>query len=231
MAGGTGQSPRPRGGGTIGVISGDLARYSDFSIALMHLQKPPDWKLAWSKGMDVVGNMNRLRRNFVGDFLFVLGDDHVFAGDLLLRLLSHQVDVVVPLCLKRTPPYDPVVYFHENDKGEHIGYTDLPEDELTPIYACGSAGMLIHRRVFDAIPEPVFETDGRGMNEDLVLCRKIREAGFQIWCDPGAPLGHIGVVGIWPKFDNGEWKIALALDADREILLRRFVKRDEPVAA
>jgi hypothetical protein len=215
-------------GGTIGVLSSDLARYADFSVALMHQHTPPETKLIWTKGADVVGNMNRMVAGMEGDWLWILGDDHVFAPGLLLGLLGRNVDVVVPLCLKRTPPYDPVVYSHQNDLGEYVAYTGLPEHGLVRVHAAGSAGMLVRRRVLDAIDDPVFESHG-GLNEDFTFCAKIRDAGFQILCDADAWLGHIGLVSIWPNWQDGEWQIQLDLGNGEMMPLRRFLR--EPVAA
>jgi hypothetical protein len=211
------------------VLSSELARYADFSVALMHLHKPEGATLAWSTGSDIVGSMNTLCRAARGDWLWILGDDHVFAPGLLLQLLAHEVDVVVPLCLKRAPPYDAVVYSHQNEDGLYVGDNDLPEHGLTEVHAAGSAGMLLSRRVLDTLEDPIFETDGGGMNEDLVLCRKLRAAGFQIWCDVDARLGHIGLVSVWPQHVDGEWKIALNLGNGETLTLNRYVR--EEVAA
>jgi len=211
--------------GTIGILSGDLSRYADFSIALMHQQTPVGTKLIWTKGVDVVGNMNQMVRGMHGDWLWILGDDHVFDPDLLVRLLHRNVDVVVPLCLKRSPPYDPVVYSHQNDRGEYVGYHDLPSSGLVEVHAAGSAGMLVRRTVLDALEDPVFESHG-GLNEDLTFCAKLRAAGFRIWCDTDAHLGHIGQVDVWPVFKDGEWQINLHLGNGTWMPMRRILKQE-----
>ena len=153
-----------------------------------------------------------------------MGTDHVMDFDLLQRLLSHDVDVVVPLCLKRSPPYDPVVYSHQNEQGEYVGYYDLPEHGLVEVHAAGSAGMLIRRRVLDAFEDPVFESHG-GLNEDLSFCAKVREGGFQIYCDVDARLGHISEISVWPELrDDGEWGISLHLGNGQKMPVKRLVK-------
>lgn len=216
--------------GTIGVLSSDLSRYADFSVALLHQQTPPGAKLIWTKGADVVGNMNRMVAGMEGDWLWILGDDHVFAPGLLLSLLKRDVDVIVPLCLKRTPPYDPVVYAEQNEDGDYVAFVDLPEHGLVPIHAAGSAGMLVKRHVIEAIGGPVFESHG-GLNEDLTFCAKVRAAGFQIWCDVDAFLGHIGLVSIWPKYRDGEWQVDLDLGNGTMMPVRRFLKPEFAGAA
>ena len=219
--------------GTIGVLSSDLARYADFSVALMHCQTPPGSKLIWTKGADVVGNMNRMYRGMEGDWLWIMGDDHVFDSDLLLRLLEHDVDVVVPHCLKRMPPYDPVVYSGEagEDHAGHpvyVGNTDMPKAGLVPVHACGSAGMLVRRHVFEALeklPGEMFRSHG-GLNEDLTFCADLREAGFQIYCDPSALLGHIALVSVWPEFRDGAWQIQLDLGNGVMMPVQRYLREE-----
>lgn len=217
--GGAGAGISAVSGGMIGVISSELTRYADFSIALLHLAKPVGTQLAWAKGVDVAGNCNRLCRLDI-DWLWLLGDDHVFDPDLLLRLLAHDVDVVVPLCLKRQAPYDPVVYSGEDDHGSHV-VADMPESGLVEIHAAGSAGMLIRRHVLEAIPQPVFEAFG-AQNEDLNFCRKVREAGFKLWCDLDAPLGHIGLVRVWPHHTEAGWGVNLDLGNEQHVALQRL---------
>ncbi len=210
-------------GGTIGVMSGELV-HADFALALMHHHTPAGSKLIWTKGVDIVGNMNSMVRGMEGDWLWVLGTDHTMDFDLLPRLIAHNVDVVVPVCLKRSPPYDPVVYSHQNEMGEYVGYTDLPTSGLVEVHAAGSAGMLIRRHVLDALADPVFESHG-GLNEDLTFCAKVRDAGFGIFCDTEAWLGHITAGEAWPSLTkNGEWQIDLRLGNGVRMPLRRTLK-------
>jgi hypothetical protein len=153
--------------------------------------------------MIVAGNCNTIIRNMAGEWVWIIGDDHVFDPDILMRLLSHEVDVVVPLCFTRRPPYVPVVYSGQNEQGHYIVNHDLPEHGLVEIHAAGSAGMLVRKHVLDALEDPWFRPspDAQGMNEDLYFCEKVREAGFSIFCDVDTPLGHIAVpVIIWPQY-------------------------------
>ena len=42
--------------------------------------------------------------------LFIVEDDSMFAPDVVMRLLSHDKDVVTGLCLQRNPPFRPYIY-------------------------------------------------------------------------------------------------------------------------
>lgn len=212
-------SPR---GGMIGVVSGSRTTYADFAISLLHVLKPAGCRLAWAQSVDVAGNFNRLCREDI-DWLWILGDDHIFDPDLLHRLLAHGKDVIVPLCLKRTAPYEPVVFEDEPEPGSYR-IAELPASGTFPVYAAGSAGMLVQRRVLDAIPHPRFEAFG-AQNEDLNFCRKVREAGFEIWCDVDARLGHIGNIEVWPTLGPTGWGVELDIGGGQHIQL---VREPEP---
>lgn len=213
------------GAGTIGVVTGELSRYADFTAALTILGKPDGTRLIMTKSLNVVTNCNQICRKYQGDWVWIIGDDHVFDPDILLRLLSHDVDVVVPLCLKRVPPFDPVVYEGQTADGHYYCSPDLPENELTEIFAAGSAGMLIRAHVLDHVADPWFE----GPAEDLNFCAKVRDAGFRIWCDTGTLLGHMHPYTIWPAYRDGSWHANAVLAPNVVLPLQRVLR--EPVAA
>ena len=218
--------------GTIGVLGGELW-HADFAMALLHHQTPPDSKLIATKSVDIVGNMNTIVRGMHGEWLWILGTDHVMDFDLCRKLLDElarpEVDIVVPVCLKRSPPYDPVIYSHQNEKDEYVGYTDLPQSGLHEIWAAGSAGMMVKRWVLEAIGAtdgPWFRNDDKGLNEDLTFCADARAVGARLWVRADALLGHIGQVSVWPAFRDGECAIDLHLGNGQVMPVRRFVRDD-----
>ena len=233
----TGQAPQLREApkrtvkpGTVGVISGDLSRYSLFSMCLLGLLSYSGELVShfdWLTGSNITGNCNELAKRMQGDWLWMIGDDHAFESNLLERLVLHDVDVVAPLCLQRASPFPQVVYEGEEEDaavvGTHVLHTNLPQDGLLEVYAVGGAGMLIKRHVLEAIGEPYFETFGK-QNEDLEFCRKIRNAGFKIHCDTGALLGHIANMVVWPHWlgDDDRWGIRLGVGDNQDIYVKRF---------
>lgn len=215
--------------GTIGIISSDLARFSDFSTCLLSLIRPTTERIVWVRGMDVCGNLNRIIKDMRGDHLFLLGDDHTFEPGILVKLLEHlerpEVDAVVPLVMKKQAPFEPVVYsssvVNPDDGLTYYQHAELPEHGLIQLHAAGSAGMLIKREVLKDILQhdpPVFMTTDGMQNEDLHLCRKIRERrerlgleGSGIWCDVDTRMGHIGVFAIYP-FWQGDGRYGTIMD-------------------
>jgi hypothetical protein len=194
--------------GTVGLVSQPLARYTDFWLSFQALVRPASTKFVFRQGMDVTGNYNGLVEDMSGDWLWIMGDDHTFAPDILLNLLAHDVDVVVPLCLKKDAPFDPVVYEGQEEREDGLIYhhvARLPESGMVEVHAAGSAGMLIRKHVLDAIDRPVFVTEKGMQNEDLVFCRRVREAGFRIFCDVDQRMGHISPKTVYPMWQGNRY--------------------------
>lgn len=211
--------------GTIGVVSADFTRYADFAVSLATTEVPNATYLHWARGSDLIGNLNQCVDYMRGDWLWVLGDDHTWVPQVLLRLLDSDADVVVPLVSKRGAPFSPVIYSAVLPDGNRkvINWFDLPADPgLVEVEAAGTAGMLIRRHVLEKLPTPIFEA-GRikpnELGEDLWLCKKIREAGFHIYADTRVWLGHF-ITGIaLPYFENGKWGVDLDLGHDVHVRL------------
>jgi hypothetical protein len=88
----------------------------------------------------------------------------------------------------------------------------LPEqdtDGLVELTAGGSAGMLIHRSVLEAVDWPWFEYGF--VSEDLMFCDKARKAGFPIYCDLSTRLGHISHAIVEPVVHEGEWAVGVRI--------------------
>lgn len=204
--------------GTIGVIAQDTARFSMFGASVSTIQAPFGSHCQWVLGNDITDNCNRLIRhgqesgvNFSGEWLWLLGDDHAFPPYTLNNLLAHDVDIVVPLCLTRLPPFEPVIFSDWNDEDhgvrDRVRLDDYPDGGLIEIHSAGTAGMLIRKHVFEQMEEPWFQKypeKGSFLAEDLYFCDKAREAGFTIYADLDTKFGHITSAIVWPqKLDEG----------------------------
>lgn len=216
--------------GTIGVLTAERGTYAQFwnDIQRAHLRmliEHPRWTMDIRQGVDICGQLNLMIRDLQGDWLWIMGDDHAIDAELLPRLLSHNVDVVVPHCVRRNPPWQPVVNESEDEDGWQVAAV-LPEEGLTEVWSAGSAGMLIKRHVLEAIEDPWFTPapNAIGLNEDINFCRKVREAGFKIYCDPAALLGHISHYTVYPRWDEGtgRWEIEHVYDVHTRTPFRRI---------
>ncbi len=199
----------------MGVIAQDTARFSLFPASLSSLDVPAGTRIKWIIGHNIAASMNDLvdaMYDNEAEWLFILGDDHVFSPPLLKKLLAHDKDIVVPLCLTRLPPYRPVIFsgWHET-KPTHrwrVDLNDHPEGGLIPIHSAGTAGMLVRRNVFDTLEKPWFEVGAITsvhVGEDVHFCDKARDAGFELWADLDAPLGHCTTATVWPVRQEFGW--------------------------
>jgi len=197
--------------GTVVIVTGTLTRYPEWTQSVMQCQYPIKIEVSWGKGFNLAANLNRAIANGIGDWFWLMGDDHVFAPDLLMRLLAHNLDIVAPVCCLRSPPFSPIVY--RSEAADHAfelwPASELPAHGVHPVVACSTAGMVIHRRVFNALTPPYFEvgqirTDESG--EDLWFCHKLAQVGLTPYVDFDLRIGHETPMVVWPaKNAAGQW--------------------------
>lgn len=204
-------------GGIVGVIANDAARFSQFTACILQLDRPDGTEVRMLIGGDWCGARNELAQEVVDgghDWLWFMDDDHVFAPELLERLLSHELPLVTPVCLTRQRPFRPV-QFTERRPGDAKQYLPIPLDVmertggLVELEAGGTAGMLIRREVLEAIPPPWFEYADR--SEDIIFCEKAKAAGFKLMCDLSCRIGHITVAVLEPAVIGGRWAIGMTV--------------------
>jgi len=99
-----------------------------------------------------------------------------------------------------------------------LDLTKLPGKGLLKIWATGGAGLLVKSEVFRAISdEPDWFEYGRvkdrdwHASEDFIFCEKVNEAGFDIFLDLEAQLGHLAPCAIWPSWVDQEWAVGFSV--------------------
>lgn len=201
------KQPQPVGPGTIVFTGDESARFTRSAICgqgVIVQGMPPGTTVRWKLGSDITEARNETCAEIIGDWIWFMDDDHAYASDLLLRLLQRNVDIVGPLCLRRIQPFLPTAAVD----GDYMDITRYGPEELVEVEHTGSSGMLIRRRVIEAMEAPWFEMDheddGRPVSEDVYFCRKARAAGFDIHVDMGARLGHMTAATVWPFHDESE---------------------------
>ena len=130
------------------------------------------------------------------DYLFAVDSDMSFPPDTLTRLLSHDVDLVSGIYMKKR--LDPVEFeiYRKDTQGTLKSFSPLG-NQLFEIDACGFGCVLIKTSVFSRIDNPYFfntsyDTNVLSLSEDLFFCKKLRYAGIKMWADPMVVCGHIG---------------------------------------
>jgi hypothetical protein len=227
--------------GTVGVPCNDAARYSFFAASLTSMIVPKNTGIRWAIGSDRIRGRNRIVTESLevgSEWLLFLDDDQSFPSGLLMRLLSHDQPVVASLYLQRMFPFKPVAFSDRNDDDNTyvpLFLHDYPVDQgLVPVRAAGTGGMLIRSEVFHKLVVEgicdygVWFKDGEA-SEDLMFCEKVHEAGFPIYVDLQAKMGHCSTSVIWPSSVDEEWCIGAQVSAD---YMARFpiATRDEEAA-
>lgn len=189
-------------------------------------------QIRWSVGTDLANSRNRLVDGALevgAEWVFFIDDDNVFDGEILMRLLSHEQPIVASLYLNRVAPFNPIAY-NRKDVDEHgnpvwfpITMGRAPREGLVDIVAAGSSGMLVRSEVFHAIGSPYFEKTGFG-SEDITFCERAAAAGFPLYLDLGATMGHMGTIGVWPHWEEGEegegaWSTQMVLSDKSSFLI------------
>lgn len=118
------------------------------------------------------------------DYLLFVDDDMVFPEDTLEKLLAHDKHIVGVNSHSRVLPLKTTV---KGDLGE----------TLSSVEVVGTGILLVKTDVFKKISQPHFQfgvTDfgWTFMGEDAWFCKKAKECGFGIWCDPTIEVKHIG---------------------------------------
>jgi GT2 family glycosyltransferase len=176
----------------VGVPCGDFVK-SKTAFSLLHLIGPSAYTM--QTGSDLADNRNRIvaqtlnEENNFSHLLFI-DSDMVFTPDLLQRMLKHDFDILgIPCNKRRLPLENNVQPLNPDDK-------DMPST-LFEAASVGTGVMLIKTRVFKKLPAPWFEfsydEEGKRVGEDVSFCRKAREQGFRIYCDPTISVQHLGL--------------------------------------
>lgn len=207
--------------GTIALATQEIGRFMLFSVCLSSTRQPTGSNLSIRASASVTENFNSILKDDLreeDEWVWILGDDHAWDANCLMNLLhimdeTPEADIMVPLVVKRNPPWF-VVVFKKGGVREEDGmqgwipydWSEIPEHGTFEIDAAGSAGMVIRRSVIDAMGYPWFESSGGVyLNEDVHFCVKSKELGFRIFATADVAMGHIGVFNVHPMYKDGRW--------------------------
>lgn len=166
--------------------------------------------LVAEEGYTVAENRNYIAVQAINnksDYLFMVDDDMTFPSDTLDKLIANNKDICGVAYHSRGSnakvkivPENKIMAIAEVSQGKYIDLekeTDPKYKELFECYATGTGIILIKTNIFKNIKRPWFEfewheTGQCKQGEDWVFCRKAKEAGYKIYCDPTIKVGHIG---------------------------------------
>lgn len=203
------------------MVTGELARYADTLCDLEALCVPLNTGLTWARGVLISDLLNKSLAALYTrpdlEWAWIMGDDHRFPSDILIRLLDRDVDCIIPACVHRQPPfYSNVMKLLDDGSKQFKVMQEFPTSGLYRLEGgetCGDAGILVRKHVLDAIPRPWYDTrrSGAYASDDTAFTSRVREAGFDIHVDCDARMGHITPMTTTPIIKDGRW--ALRLDA------------------
>lgn len=121
------------------------------------------------------------------DYVLWIDSDMVIPADALTRLLNDDKDMAAGFYHKRQLPAAPVVYIDGKPVDDRHA---IPED----IFECDAVGFgcvltkvsLLAEMVKCGLFHPAF-----GEGEDISFCRRVKENGYKIYCDPNVKCGHL----------------------------------------
>lgn len=139
------------------------------------------------------------------EFIWMLDDDHIIgfdAGnepsiqyDILRALLARmetkpKAGVIGALYWQRGGDYLPVIMDEHPDGKPFFMHPAEVANGMQRVKVTGGGCMLIRSSVFDKIPEPWFAPEHE-YGTDIQLCKQVRAAGFEVWCDTSIEIGHL----------------------------------------
>lgn len=213
-----------------------------FMVSMAGTRQPENTHLSVMASASVTENLNAVIRQLrdEDEWVWVLGDDHTWLSGCLMTLLetmddNPEIDILVPLVVKRNPPWHLVVFheagIYEDGMPRWQPYTweEIPETGPFEIDAAGSAGMLVRREVLDTMGDPWFENSGNViLNEDVMFCKKARDLGFRVFATADATMGHLGIFNVRPLRRDGRWGALTEFSSPEEQYRHLFMPDIEP---
>jgi GT2 family glycosyltransferase len=175
-------------------------------------------------------------------WLFWIDADMGFEADALDRLLAAADPVERPVvgglcfawkeiqpdgmsgyhCVSRPTIFDWVE--HPDGHKRFTGVVDYPRNELVQCAGTGTAFLLVHRSVIEAVGANVEEqgrwfdrikgSDGSKLGEDISFCVRVTAAGFPIHVHTGIRTNHLKEAWISESVFDSERVVAAALNVD-----------------
>ena len=199
--------------GIINVMESFSCAYRESFVCLGLLNKPPETDLLRQQGVGITNLLNQGVRYMLHydtvQWLWMVHDNCVYPETILMNLLEHDVDIVVPYCLSGVYPHLPLFfnksdYSVAHDVAEQSGLVET--DQVLATYS----GMLVKRHVFETLDDPWFingVTKQGCLGGDLYFCEQALAHGFKIHIDFNNPIGSIMNYSVWAeRHSDGAWR-------------------------
>lgn len=185
-----------------GTLSNFIALCAARRLALPY--NPPSRQSEFGRNSIIKDFLAQKERGIHTHLLFIDADSCPADHTALERLLAHDKDVicgVTPLWLDNGPVPDLRWNVQTDDSGANLQIGELPQS-LFKVKRVGGSTILVKRKVLEALRPPyqmpAFNNEYTAftLGEDYYFCDRIREAGFDIWCDPTIMSHHWHTIDI-----------------------------------
>lgn len=118
------------------------------------------------------------------DYLMWLDSDMHFPRNTVNRLLEHDKDIVAATYSTRVKPQRSIAFIDQYDYDKRL----IAKTGLHKIYAVGMGCMLVHKNVFNTLPQPWFNhmwnADTENFSgEDIYFCNSAKDHGIDVFVD------------------------------------------------
>lgn len=132
------------------------------------------------------------------DYILWVDSDMILPKNTLLRLLSHNKDIVSGVYSYKVINGENAVVKRysktDEDTYEDVSLKEIRETkELMLVDGIGFGCVLTKVDIFNKIKHPWFRYE-KDLGEDIFFCRKAQETGIEIFVDPTVKAGHVGQV-------------------------------------
>ena len=184
--------------------------HADFVVSLSKLQSELSRRHVAYDVEIIAGTLvyyarNRLANKAINEHythVLWLDSDMVFNEQVVDDLMEVGKDMVCGAFVSRRPPYGPCVYTSiEKNKVAKVKDWGLKPFRVD---GCGFATVLTSVDLLQAVTQKFgtcFQpTDYYG--EDLAFCWRVKQLGYEIWCEPTVRVGHIAHVPVYAGQEN-----------------------------
>lgn len=164
------------------------------------------------KGRNIIAERTR------EPFLLFVDSDMAFTGDDLLTLKDAMdedptIGAVGGIYIQRTGSYKPICHWVEEQEGGRVWVSgrevyertirNMDEEKVDDVDSFGTGFLLIRTEAMQSLDPPYFTTQwneefGQFWGEDVLFCKRLKEAGWRSCIHFGVKVVHLGVVGFHP---------------------------------
>ena len=177
----------------------DEVMFSKWFVNFIRLSSMPWDSFATTESTYLASARNDIHNTFINDtdapYLMMLDSDVLPPPNIVDILLSHEKHIVggwyKNKSLHKGP--HPIVYdfYEEDDNYLRWVPREEPGEGLEKVEGMGAGCWLMSRELAEALGENPYSLD-KG-TEDLVLCKKIMDMGYEMWVDWDLACAHMGV--------------------------------------